>query len=143
MANGISIDVVHIYEGFSDYWQGDGDRWDENKGCLFAYYGPDTTYRDLVDGWLEDFNSGGDFDGKPLAEEVTEAEMRKALEDLILCDRDAVIEAAGCLEDFDAENSESPISVVLVTLETDETEEDGTEDAYDLVDDFFPENETV
>lgn len=117
MANGIKINVTHIYEGFSDYWCGTGYRCDDDKGCLFAYYGPDTTYADLIDGWIEDFNSGGDFDGKPLAEKVEERDLREALEAIVSVPLDTPYGPAQDLEDLDPENAESPISIVLVSLE--------------------------
>jgi hypothetical protein len=124
--NGISIDVTYLFTGFSDFWSGDCERWDENKGCLFAYYGPDTTYRDLVQGWMDDFNSGGDFDDSPLAEYVTNRDLETALENVFVpgLDFDAIIDAAGELEDYDAEMDESPVCIVLVRLEQDETEEE-------------------
>jgi hypothetical protein len=60
-----------------DYWGGNGRRWDNDAGCLFAYYSTDTTLRDIVDGWVNDFCAGGDCDTLP--DEVTESDVRAAI----------------------------------------------------------------
>ena len=59
------VDVSAEYDGYSDYWCGNGRRWDDNAGCLFASYDRNTTYGDLVDQWIDDFNGGGDCDSFP------------------------------------------------------------------------------
>jgi hypothetical protein len=56
------VTAEFLYAGLPDYWQGNGDRWDDDKGCLFAYYGAGTTVRDIIDGAVDDFLSGGDCD---------------------------------------------------------------------------------
>lgn len=71
------LTATHLYSGMLDYWGGDGDRWDDNKGCLFATYGHGTTLRNIVDEWVEDFNSGGDCDTMP--ESITDNDVRAAL----------------------------------------------------------------
>lgn len=120
----LSADV--IYSGFPDYWGGDGDRWDDNKGCLFAYYGRDTTLRDLIDSFVDDFNSGGDCDSMP--DEITDHDVRIALLEM-LSDQGRQDYANGalavCAEEYaeanpdeeDDEHSESPFVVVLITCE--------------------------
>jgi len=71
------LSAQFIYNGMPDYWGGDGDRWDDNKGCLFAYYGRNTTIRDMIDEWTNDFMNGGDCDTFP--EDVTAEDVRAAL----------------------------------------------------------------
>jgi hypothetical protein len=75
------LTATFLYNGLPDYWGGDGDRWDDNKGCVFAFYGAGTTLRDIIDGAVDDFNSGGDCDTMP--EEVTSEDVRKALLDCL------------------------------------------------------------
>lgn len=76
---GIKVSVTHEYSGLSDYWGGNGRRWDDDAGCLFAYYGATTTLRECVDGWVNDFSGGGDCDA--FHEDVTEEDIRAAILD--------------------------------------------------------------
>jgi hypothetical protein len=69
------------YAGFSDYWGGNGDRWDDNKGCVFSYYGAGTTLREIIDGAVDDFCAGGDCDSFP--EDVDSEMVREALLDCL------------------------------------------------------------
>jgi hypothetical protein len=71
------VTAEFLYAGLPDYWQGNGDRWDDDKGCLFAYYGAGTTVRDIIDGAVDDFLAGGDCDTLP--EDVTDTNIREAL----------------------------------------------------------------
>ena len=65
--------VVNVeYDGLPDYWSGNGRRWDGNAGCLFASYGADTTWRDLISGLLDDYVMSGDFEGEVWADINTE-----------------------------------------------------------------------
>lgn len=73
------INVTHEYSGLSDYWGGNGRRWDNDAGCLFAFYGAGTTLQDCVDQWVEDFNAGGDCDSFP--DDVTSEDIRAAILD--------------------------------------------------------------
>lgn len=73
------ITVSHEFHGMSDYWGGNGRRWDDNAGCLFAYYDHNTTLRDCVDQWVDDFNMGGDCDSLP--EDITGEDIREAILD--------------------------------------------------------------
>ena len=53
------------YAGYSDYWRGRGGRGIEG-GIATAFYGKDTTLRDLVDQWVEEsWTNGHDFEGMP------------------------------------------------------------------------------
>ena len=71
------IKVSYEYSGLLDYWGGNGRRWDNNAGCLFTFYGPDTTTRECVEQWIEDFNTGGDCDSFP--EEISGEDIRNAI----------------------------------------------------------------
>jgi hypothetical protein len=70
-----------IYSGMIDYWGGDGRRWDDDAGCLFAHYGPATTVRDIVDELCDDFCVGGDCDSFP--EHIGDDEIRATLLDML------------------------------------------------------------
>tara|TARA_R100001086_G_scaffold157207_1_gene84111 strand:- start:267 stop:638 length:372 start_codon:yes stop_codon:yes gene_type:complete len=71
------IKVSYEYSGLLDYWGGNGRRWDNNAGCLFTFYGPDTTTWECVEQWIEDFNTGGDCDSFP--EEISGEDIRNAI----------------------------------------------------------------
>lgn len=75
------ISVTHEYSGFSDFWGGNGRRWDNDAGCLFAHYVAGTTLHDCVDQWVEDFNGGGDCDSFP--DEITSDDIRAAILDYL------------------------------------------------------------
>lgn len=77
-----NVNAEFIFSGFGDYWAGHGQRWDSNAGCAFAYYGKDTTLRDIVDQLVEDFSYGsGDFDDWP--EDITTDDVRQAVLDML------------------------------------------------------------
>ena len=71
------IKVSHEYSGMPDYWGGNGRRWDDDAGCLFAYYGRNTSLRDCVDQWVDEFFNGGDCDSLP--HNITENDLRDAI----------------------------------------------------------------
>lgn len=115
------------YVGYSDYWGGNGRRWDRNAGCAFAFYGKETTLKDIVDQWVEDTWMGGDgFEDWP--EEIGDDDIRAAILDMLSdagradYDSGALCEWAADLEDCDCgeedcdcdEYCESPIAVVLL-----------------------------
>lgn len=106
-----AVNVCYEYQGYSDYWGGNGRRWDDNAGCLFAFYDNCTTYGDLVDQWVSDFNCSGDCDDFP--EWVTADMVRQACLDALRVSPDTLV-------DPDCEvgnNDESPIYVVLVEID--------------------------
>jgi hypothetical protein len=111
------VSATFLYAGMCDYWGGDGDRWDDNKGCLFAYYGRDTTLRGLIDQWVDDFCRGGDCDSLP--EDVTENDIKSALLDMLTeegrrdYDNDAICEFSRDWEGDD-DYDESPVAIVLI-----------------------------
>lgn len=124
--------VSHEFSGFGDYWGGNGRRGDNDAGCLFAFYGPETTLRDCVDQWVDDFFNGGDCDTiDATSEEVRaaileafNAQGRKDYESGALCD------PANGLEDFD-EDGESPIWVLLIEQDQCECGDPSGEDTND------------
>jgi len=72
------------YVGMCDYWGGNGRRWDADAGCVFAYYGPTTTLREVIEGAAEDYNDTGDFypaeEGAPdLFEDITAEDVKAAI----------------------------------------------------------------
>ena len=79
----MKLTATHEFTGFGDYWSGNGQRWDDNAGCLFAFYDGRTTLRDLVDQWVSDYWQGGDFDGKPGWDEVTSEDVHAAIMDCL------------------------------------------------------------
>lgn len=107
--------VTHEFCGYGDYWGGNGRRWDDDAGCLFAYYSPKTTLRECVDQWVYDFFNGGDCD----TIDATEEEVRAAILEAFTYqgrddyERGAICDPANDLEDFD-EDGESPIWVLLI-----------------------------
>jgi len=81
------LTATYLYSGMPDYWGGDGRRWDDDAGCVFAYYSTDTTLRDLIDSAVSDWFDNGDFitnDPEFDAwEDVTEDDVRAALLDCL------------------------------------------------------------
>ena len=128
-----TVSATFLYSGMPDYWHGDGDRWDENKGCLFAYYGPTTTLREMVDEWVDD-SRNGDLDDKAAWSDVSDDEIRAALIEMLSpqgrkeyddetagpCEfARAYADANGIEGDDDGDSDgESPFAVVLVTVDT-------------------------
>lgn len=139
------LNVSFEYSGFADYWSGNGRRWDDNAGCLFAYYGPRTTMRELVDQHIEDFNSGGDTVEKEAFDQFSDEDVRAAILDMLTTegrqdyDNNAICEFALELakengidpeaeEDEEAERDllgdESPVVILLIEVEEDEDDEE-------------------
>lgn len=71
------LTATFLFSGMVDYWGGDGERWEDNKGCLFAPYDHTTTLHDLVDALVNDFEGGGDCDSMP--EWITGLDVREAI----------------------------------------------------------------
>ena len=105
-----TIRVTHEFLGWSDYWKGNGCRWEDDKGCLFAFIGPDTTLHDCVDQWVSDFFNGGDFDygwltagtnddtvGSTLFADVNEKDIRDAILATLLSDQGRADYESGAL----------------------------------------------
>lgn len=107
-----TIQVSHEFHGYSDYWGGNGRRWDVGAGCLFASYGPDTSLRDCVDQWVSDFYIGGDFEpgydvesGKSFRdafEDIGEDDIREAILTNLLNNQGRADYKSGALCEFAA-----------------------------------------
>ena len=98
------IRVSHEFHGMSDYWGGNGRRWDKGAGCLFAFYGPDTTLRDCVDQWVDDYWQGGDFDaGGDAFKDISGDDIREAILTDLLNERGRADYDSGALCEFAAE----------------------------------------
>lgn len=120
-----SADVTaqFLYSGMVDYWGGGGDRWEDNKGCVFASYNQTTTNKELIDEWVGDFESGGDFEDKEPWESVTKGQVKEALIDMWGEYDDKVCSLAKELPPQDEEDysdGESPVAIVLLTVDTEE-----------------------
>jgi hypothetical protein len=115
------------FSGFGDYWGGNGRRWDDDAGCLFSFYGPKTTMRELVEGWIDDANLGGDLDRKVPFADMTNADLREALFNMLSeegqkayheGDKAGPCEIAAfyaeCNEGEDLDDCESPVAIVLL-----------------------------
>jgi hypothetical protein len=117
------ITASYLYSGMVDYWGGDGRRWDNDAGCLFASYGPGTTVRDLVDQWVDDFNMGGDCDSLP--EDIGDADIRDALLEMLTPEGRADYDSGQVWEgSLDCEESEDeddftewPVCIILIECE--------------------------
>ena len=124
-----TLTVEHEFSGMGDYWGGNGRRWDNDAGCLFAHYGAGTTLRDCVDQWVDDFWNGGDCDSLP--NNVDSSDVRDAILASLTeqgradYDSGAVAECAAEYaeingideDDEDDDCCESPIWVILVEVE--------------------------
>jgi len=73
----MNLSASFIFSGYSDYWGGWGDRG-RGQGCAFAFYGRNTTLRDLVDQWVEEsYNNEHDFEDLP--ESVSQDDIRDCI----------------------------------------------------------------
>lgn len=72
-----NLSASFLFSGYSDYWSGIGGRGKEG-GAAFAYYGKDTTLRDLVDQWVEDFRTN-EYDFEECPESITDEDCREAI----------------------------------------------------------------
>jgi hypothetical protein len=109
--------ATFLYQGLPDYWGGDGRRWDDDAGCLFYCYDNRTTVRELIDGLVADFNSGGDCDSFP--EDVGCSDVRAALLDMLspkgLGDYHGDRPFEGAV-DVDPDQEDLPAVIVLLEL---------------------------
>jgi len=121
------LTATFLYCGMPDYWPGHGDRWDDNAGCLFAYYDHTTTLRQLIEEWCDDYCNGGDCDTFP--DVFTQDDVRNALIGMLSPQGLADYESnaiAGCaadyrdaneIEDIEDDSCELPFAVVLLKIE--------------------------
>ncbi len=75
------VSALFLYSGYGDYWSGDGERWEDNKGCLFFNYNHTTTLPELIEGWMEDMLQGGDLDSMTF--EIEDSQIKQALIDML------------------------------------------------------------
>jgi hypothetical protein len=113
--------------GMADYWGGNGRRWDDDAGCLFAYIGPDSTVKDIVDELCDDFIMGGDCDSLP--ECVDSDDIREAILAMLSDAGRADYESGALFDsgmDWDVDENdaddddypfESPVLIVLIEVE--------------------------
>ena len=67
------------FSGYGDYWGGASGRG-RGGGCAFAYYGKNTTLRDIVDQWVDDSWSN-EYDFEDCPESVTSDDIRDCILD--------------------------------------------------------------
>ena len=111
----MSISATLEYYGFC--WKGNGRRWDDYAGHLFAYAHKDMTLGDVIDQWVDDFMGGGECDEI----DTTEEEMREALASICNGDLSEIFEPTRDIEDdSDSDDCDcaSPIIVVLIEQDT-------------------------
>ena len=109
------ITISHIYSGLLDYWGGNGDRWENNAGCLFCHYTSKTTYKEAVETFFEDYLMGGDCDSFP--DDIPDDMIKTALEHQ-LGNNEKIIDPAKYLDeaDDDEDDYESPVWIILVAV---------------------------
>lgn len=120
-----TVTASFLYSGVGDFWVGNGRRWDDDAGCVFASYGPGTTCGEIVDQWVDDFNSGGDFVGKDAFNEVSDAELRSELQGLFRnweTDKDKPFDDTLDSDEFE-EDGEWSQAIALVELDASDDED--------------------
>lgn len=82
MTQQLKITAQFEYSGLPDYWGGNGARWADDHACVFAYYGPASTLRELIDEWARDDT---DQQGKALFESdaISDAMIESALLEML------------------------------------------------------------
>ena len=124
----MKLRATYLYNGSPEYWDGNSDRWEGNKGCLFAHYGARTTVADLVAEWVSDFCMGGSF-----PEDVTKDDVREALMEMLgpIGRKDyesgAIWNGSIAYAEVNHGSMESPVCIVLIECE----EKDGYD--YDRI----------
>jgi hypothetical protein len=120
------VSASSLFHGNIHYWDGDGDHWDDNKGCLFAHYGPETTLKELVDAWVED-SKCGDLDDKIAWDSVSSDEIRASLVEMLSSEgKEEYSNPSGPCEfakELDDEDELAVVAIVMVTIEDEETAE--------------------
>lgn len=76
----IQVSATFEYSGLPDYWAGNGLRWSDDHACVFAFYGPQTTLRELIDEMARD---DCDQDDKPLFEAIGDDAIHAALIEML------------------------------------------------------------
>ncbi len=76
-----NLTASYIFSGYSDYWRGMSNRG-RGHGAAFAYYGKNTTLRELVDQWVEE-SWVNDHDFEDLPESVTQDDIRDCILEML------------------------------------------------------------
>lgn len=115
-----NVSVTYEYRGHPDFWGGNGRRWDSNAGCLFASYDRNTTYADLIDSLVDDFDQGGDFEDCP--DWVDSEVIRQAIKNSFVGDMSDIVDCSatpkpvcrGCGAELETEHgADCPIALEL------------------------------
>jgi hypothetical protein len=77
------LSATFVYAGYSDYFQGHSERDCEeySEHLLYAFYGRNTSLRDIIDQLVEDSYSGPASESLP--EDVFDSDVRAALLDML------------------------------------------------------------
>jgi hypothetical protein len=127
-----SITATYEFDGFVDYWEENGRRWDDDAGCLFAYLHKGITCREVVDQLVQDFQDTGEFD-HPIWNDVSDEDIRAACLAMVK-DPDDLDQPLEGYEDIEIdENDESPVFVALLEIDADDVEEYNA----DILSEFF------
>src|SRR5688572_11203470 len=86
----VKVSASFEYSGLSDYWRGNGQRWNDNAACVFAYYGATTTLREIVDQLIAD---DSDMDGKEAFYDLEDADIEAAILDCLTAEGRRAYEA--------------------------------------------------
>ena len=129
------LSASFVYADYSDYFSGysETDCEEYSEHLLYAYYGRNTSLRDIVDQLVEDSWNGPASESLP--EDVTEDDVRRALLDTMLNSRGRADYESGAIAECSAEwmadtddddcmdDYESPIFVVVLKYEKPEQPE--------------------
>ena len=77
------LTASYVYSGLPDYFGGYGCK--DSEHLLYAFYGPNTSLADIIDGLVEDSWTGPASESLP--EEVTDSDVRDALLETMLNDK--------------------------------------------------------
>ena len=114
------LSASFVYAGYSDYFGGysETDCEEYSEHLLYAYYGRNTSLRDIVDQLVEDSWNGPA--GESLPDDVTGVDVHKALFDTMLNSRGRAYYESGAIAECSAawdDDYESPIFVVVLRYE--------------------------
>lgn len=132
----LSISARYQYDGMVDYWSGNGRRWDDDAGCLFAYLHRGITCLQVIDQLANDYADTCDFD-HPIWQSVSSEGIRKTLLSMVQDPEDLDRPLEGYEDLQEDENTESPVFVVLIEIDDDDVEEHNA----DLLSEWFRQSE--
>lgn len=108
------VDATAIYTGYADYWGGHGTT--RKQTTLRAEYGPNTTLKDLVDQWMNEFHQGFPGEDEPVWEHVDDKLLRAALKAVFTPGRMDRFFDDGLDDNEDDEDREWPVVIVLLSV---------------------------